>query len=100
MESNTNPFRFFDELLISTKYERTQDKYGNISWSKSSKFLHNEDELCEYLEIKQIFCDGDGSYTAVSEYTVGKIMFTFTPWGSLNDIYEQCEKFKQFSLTQ
>ena len=100
MESNTNPFRFFDELLISTQYVKTRDKYGNISWSKRSKFLYNENEMQEYLEIKQMFCDGNGSYTAYAEYSVGNIMFTFNPWGSLNDIYDQCEKFKQFSLTQ
>jgi len=99
LENNLNPYSFFDELIISTQYDRTQDKYGNISWTKSSKFLHNEDELLESLEIKQIFCDGDGSYTAVAEYTVGNLMFTFNPFNSLKNIYEMCEKFKQFFLT-
>jgi hypothetical protein len=99
LENNINRFHFFNELIISTQYDRTQDKYGNISWTKSSKFLHNEDELLESLEIKQIFCDGDGSYTAVAEYTVMSYMITFSPFGSLKNIYEMCEKFKQFFLT-
>ena len=99
MENAEKSFYFFDELLISTQYVRTQDKDGNISWTKSSKFLHNEDELLEHLEIKKIFCDGDGSYCAVAEYTLRCHMITFSPFGSLKNIYEECEKFKQFFLT-
>ena len=97
--SQPSPYIFLDELIISTKFDREVDKFGNISWEKISSFVLEENHFTESLKFKQIFCDGDGWYTMCAEYKIGDMLFGFNPSGTLEEIYDRCEKFKQFYLS-
>ena len=89
--------RFHSELLISTEYMRRQDHFGNITWLVPLKPIKETSQLFE-LEIHQIFCDGDGSYTMHAECSIGNFSYKFTPMGTLKDIFNQCTKFREFYL--
>ena len=97
--SQPSPYIFLDELIISTKFDREVDKFGNISWTQMSSLKVEELDMMVTLKIEQIFCDGDGSYTMVGSYEVGNICFQFHPDGKLENIYQRCEVFKQFCIS-